>query len=472
MPHSQPSPQTTSDLLSSAFALRSSLCAGINGEILIPGDKSISHRALILGGLAIGTTRVSGLLKGADVMSTLDAMRQLGVDISEADNGDIIIHGVGLHGLTTPDAPLDLGNAGTGVRLLMGVIAGQSITATFTGDSSLSARPMRRVTDPLEEMGAQVNYPPENKAKGLLPVTISGASPVLPADYHSNIASAQIKSAILLAGLNARGITKVTEPHISRDHTEAMLRHFGLSVDQTILDDGRHEVSITGEGILRAADIAVPRDPSSAAFAMVAALITPHSHITLPGISMNPQRVGLIVTLQEMGGSLVLSNHRIEGGEDVADVEVRSSLLHGIDVPEQRAASMIDEYPILSIAAACASGKTHMVGVSELRVKETDRIAVMADGLRRCGVKIDEADDTMTVWGTKSDGNNSSALSAISGGVTIVSQHDHRIAMSFLSLGMVSKSPIIVEDVGTIATSFPGFAALMNNAGAKIERQS
>ena len=472
MPHSQPSPQTTSDLLSSAFALRSSLCAGINGEILIPGDKSISHRALILGGLAIGTTRVSGLLKGADVMSTLDAMRQLGVDISEADNGDIIIHGVGLHGLTTPDAPLDLGNAGTGVRLLMGVIAGQSITATFTGDSSLSARPMRRVTDPLEEMGAQVNYPPENKAKGLLPVTISGASPVLPADYHSNIASAQIKSAILLAGLNARGITKVTEPHISRDHTEAMLRHFGLSVDQTILDDGRHEVSITGEGILRAADIAVPRDPSSAAFAMVAALITPHSHITLPGISMNPQRVGLIVTLQEMGGSLVLSNHRIEGGEDVADVEVRSSLLHGIDVPEQRAASMIDEYPILSIAAACASGKTHMVGVSELRVKETDRIAVMADGLRRCGVKIDEADDTMTVWGTKSDGNNSSAHSAISGGVTIVSQHDHRIAMSFLSLGMVSKSPIIVEDVGTIATSFPGFAALMNNAGAKIERQS
>jgi 3-phosphoshikimate 1-carboxyvinyltransferase len=216
----------------------------------------------------------------------------------------------------------------------------------------------------------------------------------------------------------------------------------------------------------------VPRDPSSAAFAMVAALITPHSHITLPGISMNPQRVGLIATLQEMGGSLVLSKHRIEGGEDVADIEVRSSLLHGIDVPEQRAASMIDEYPILSIAAACASGKTHMVGVSELRVKETDRIAVMADGLRRCGVKIDETDDTMTVLGTNSDGNNLSAHNAISGGVTIASQHDHRIAMSFLSLGMVSKSPIIVEDVSTIATSFPGFAALMNNAGAKIDRQS
>ena len=472
MPHNQTPPQTPADLLSSAFALRSSICQSINGEILIPGDKSISHRALILGSLAIGTTRVSGLLKGADVMSTLSAMRQLGVDISEADNGDVIIHGVGLHGLTTPDAPLDLGNAGTGARLLMGVIAGQRITASFTGDSSLSARPMRRVTDPLEEMGAQVSYLPENNAKGLLPVIISGATPVLPADYHSTIASAQIKSAILLAGLNARGTTKVTEPHISRDHTEAMLRHFGLTVEQTILADGRHEVSVKGEGQLRAADIAVPRDPSSAAFAMVAALIIPHSHITLPGISMNPQRIGLIATLQEMGGSLSLSNHRIEGGEDVADIEVRSSRLHGIDVPALRAASMIDEYPILSIAAACASGKTHMVGVSELRVKETDRIAVMAEGLRRCGVEIDETDDTMTVLGTNSGGDDISAHSAIAGGVIIASQHDHRIAMSFLTLGMVSKSPIIVEDVCTIATSFPGFAALMNHAGAKIERQS
>ena len=460
--------QTSVDLLSSAYALRSTSCTGLTGDVLIPGDKSISHRALILGSLAIGTTKVSGLLKGADVMSTLNAMRQLGVDISKEKTGDIVIKGVGLNGLMTPNAPLDLGNAGTGVRLLMGVIAGQRITATFAGDKSLSARPMRRVTDPLVEMGAQVTYLPEHDATGLLPVTIIGGAPILPLNYHSKIASAQVKSAILLAGLNARGTTTVTEPHISRDHTEAMLRHFGLTVTQTILDDGRHKVSLDGEGTLYAADIAVPRDPSSAAFAMVAALITEGSHITLPGISTNPQRIGLIQTLNEMGGAVALNNHRVESGEDVADIEIRSSNLHGIDVPKERAASMIDEYPILSIAAACALGKTSMVGVSELRVKETDRIAAMAEGLRRCGIDVHETEDSMTVTGY----HNQYKPNEISGGITVASQHDHRIAMSFLTLGMVTKSPIIVEDVGTISTSFPGFAALMNRAGARIERES
>ena len=460
--------QTSVDLLSSAYALRSTSCTGLTGDVLIPGDKSISHRALILGSLAIGTTKVSGLLKGVDVMSTLNAMRQLGVDISKEKTGDIVIKGVGLNGLMTPNAPLDLGNAGTGVRLLMGVIAGQRITATFAGDKSLSARPMRRVTDPLVEMGAQVTYLPGQDATGLLPITIIGGAPILPLNYHSKIASAQVKSAILLAGLNARGTTTVTEPHISRDHTEAMLRHFGLTVTQTILDDGRHKVSLDGEGTLYAADIAVPRDPSSAAFAMVAALITEGSHITLPGISINPQRIGLIQTLNEMGGAVVLNNHRVESGEDVADIEIRSSNLHGIDVPKERAASMIDEYPILSVAAACALGKTSMVGVSELRVKETDRIAAMAEGLRRCGIDVHETEDSMTVTGY----HNQYKPNEISGGITVASQHDHRIAMSFLTLGMVTKSPIIVEDVGTISTSFPGFAALMNRAGARIERES
>ncbi len=460
--------QTSADLLSSAYALRSTSCSGLTGNVLIPGDKSISHRALILGGLAIGTTKVSGLLKGADVMSTLNAMRQLGVVISEEKTGDIIIKGVGLNGLMAPKAPLDLGNAGTGVRLLMGVIAGQRITATFTGDRSLSARPMRRVTDPLAEMGAQVSYLPEHDDTGLLPVTIAGGTPVLPMDYQSKIASAQVKSAILLAGLNARGRTTVTEPHVSRDHTEAMLRQFGVKVTQTILDDGRHKVSLEGETTLYAADIAVPRDPSSAAFAMVAALITKGSHITLPGISMNPQRIGLIQTLNEMGGELRLSNNRFESGEDVADIEIRSSNLHGVVVPKERAASMIDEYPILSIAAACALGKTTMVGVSELRVKETDRIAVMAEGLRSCGVDVHETENSMTVTGYC----DQCKPNVISGGTTVLSQHDHRIAMSFLTLGMVTESPIIVEDVGIISTSFPGFAAVMNGAGARIEKES
>lgn len=442
-------------------SLTSHACSSLSGTIDIPGDKSVSHRSLILGGMAIGRTRVSGLLMGEDVLSTLQAMRMLGVEItrSQEDGENLItIDGVGTAGFISPDRPLDLGNAGTGVRLLMGAVAGQPVTAEFTGDASLSVRPMRRITDPLEQMGAAIAYTPQKAEKGFLPVTITGADPVLSIRYDTAVASAQIKSAILLAALNGRGETIVTEPHISRDHTESMLKHFGCEVEQKFLTDGRHQIILAGGQDLIARDIIVPRDPSSAAFAMVAALITPDSHILLPSISMNPQRTGLITTLLDMGGNITIHNERIEGGEAVADLEIVSSQLKAIEVPAERAASMIDEYPILAIAAAGAQGTTYMPGVAELRVKETDRIATTAQGLAACGVEVAETHDSLSVTGT----------SSIAGGATINSSHDHRIAMSFLILGMVSANPITVTDIETIATSFPGFHQLMNKAGADM----
>ena len=426
----------------------------LTGTFDVPGDKSISHRSMILSAIAVGQTRVSGLLEGDDVLATKQAMIDCGAKISKQGD-DYIIDGVGMGGLRSPAEALDLGNAGTGVRLLMGLIAGQSLHATFVGDASLSKRPMARITDPLIEMGAQVT----TGDAGRLPVTITGLENPLPITYSPKVASAQIKSAILLAGLRARGTTTVIEPHISRDHTEAMLRHFGVPVTQTIDDDGRHHVTMPGACTLHAKDILVPRDPSSAAFVIVAALITQNSDVTLPAIGMNPQRTGLITTLIEMGGDITLSNNRLEGGEEVADIRVRSSQLHGINVPPARAASMIDEYPILSVAAAMAQGETMMSGVAELRVKETDRIAVMAEGLRACGVDVTEGDDFMSVTG----GANPPA-----GGAVINSQHDHRIGMSFLVLGMISTQPIKVEDVETINTSFPNFADKMNAVGANI----
>ena len=439
--------------------LVSSVTNGLSGTVYVPGDKSISHRSLILAGMAIGQTQITGLLRGEDVLSTLRAMQQLGVPIADDKvTNTITVNGIGTCGFTSPDEPLDLGNAGTGVRLIMGAVAGQPLSATFKGDASLSARPMKRITDPLEQMGAQVNYLAENEEKGLLPVTITGATPVLPLLYTPRVASAQIKSAILLAGLNARGDTVVTEPHISRDHTESMLRHFGVEVGQQILPDGRHKVTLTGEASLTAKDILVPRDPSSAAFAIVAALITPESDILLPAVGLNPQRTGLITTLMEMGADLTITNERLEGGESVGDIQVRSSVLNGIEVPAERAASMIDEYPILCVAAACAQGRTSMPGIAELRVKETDRIAVMAKGLKACGVLVDEKSDSLTVSGQEQ----------IGGGASIDPQHDHRIAMSFLVLGMVSQLAVTVVDTETIATSFPDFASLMNGVGAHI----
>ena len=435
-------------------SLRSHTSDTLSGNFDVPGDKSISHRSMILSAIAIGQTRVSGLLEGDDVMSTKQAMIDCGAKITKQGD-EYIVDGVGMGGLTNPTKPLDLGNAGTGVRLLMGLIAGQSMTATFVGDASLSKRPMRRITDPLIEMGAQVTT-----NDGLLPVTITGLDSPLSVTYQPKVASAQIKSAILLAGLRARGDTIVKEPHISRDHTEAMLRHFGVPVTQEIQEDGTHVVTLTGGHDLIAKDILVPRDPSSAAFVIVAALITAGSDVTLPAVGMNPQRTGLITTLIEMGGDITLSNHRLEGGEEVADIRVKSSELKGIDVPPERAASMIDEYPILSVAASMATGTTMMTGVAELRVKETDRIAVMADGLKACGVDVTEGEDFMSVIGGKMPPK---------GDATINSQHDHRIGMSFLVLGMVSDHPIRVDDVETINTSFPQFADKMNQLGAHIE---
>jgi 3-phosphoshikimate 1-carboxyvinyltransferase len=423
------------------------------GEIPIPGDKSISHRSLIFGSLAIGTTRVRGLLEGADVMSTKNALISLGVDINPDNDGLWHIDGVGLNGMISPVVPLDLGNSGTGARLLMGVVAGQKITATFCGDASLSTRPMARITDPLAKMGAKVT----SREGGLLPVTIQGTRDLMAAHHCIKIASAQIKSAILLAGLNARGTTIVSEPSASRDHSESMLRHFGASVSQELAEDKSHRVKLADGASLRAKDVIVPSDPSSAAFAIVAALITPGSDISLCGIGMNPLRTGLITTLIEMGGNISKSNHRTECGEAVADLRIKYSQLHGITVPPDRAASMIDEYPILSVAAASAAGTTEMLGIAELRVKETDRIKVMADGLTRCGVKVDYNEDSMRITN-----------STVNGGVTISAEHDHRIAMSFLTLGMNAKAPITVTGCATIETSFPGFATAMNQLGASF----
>ncbi len=436
--------------------LRSRKVTGLRGTIFVPGDKSISHRSLILGGLAIGKTCISGLLEGADVLATKDALIALGVEIDKTKNGDWQVTGVGMHGMLSPVKPLDLGNSGTGVRLLMGVVAGQDITATFTGDASLSNRPMARITDPLISMGASIT-----SRDGQLPVTITGNPTPLAQQHHSKVSSAQIKSAILLASLNARGETQIAEPHVSRDHSESMLRYFGADVQNTIADDGSHIVSLQGEAVLHARQIIVPRDPSSAAFALVAALITPESDIIIPGIGMNPLRTGLLDTLIEMGGSIERVNKRIEGGEQIADLHVKSSQLHGIRVPASRVASMIDEYPILSVAAATASGTTDMRGVAELRVKETDRIKVMADGLRQCGVDVAYDEDSMQVTGQITGDK-------ICGGVTIAAQHDHRIGMSFLTLGMVTAQPITVSGCATIETSFPGFAAHMSKLGASI----
>ena len=443
------------------LSLRSEKAKKLSGRVQLPGDKSISHRSLIFGTLAKGTTKVRGLLEGEDVMSTRSALVQLGGKITLVDDADDrhwVVEGLGFGGFKTPTSPLDLGNAGTGVRLLMGVITGSGISAVFTGDASLSKRPMARVTDPLKEMGAKV----EARDGTYLPLTLTAPQQPLALHYQSPVASAQVKSAILLAGLTARGDTVVTEPKASRDHTEAMLRHFGAEVDSTFHEDGQYTARLKGEAALTARDVLVPADPSSAAFLAVAATITPGSDVTLKAVGTNPLRFGVFETLIEMGADITISNKRQEGGEDVADLTIRASQLHGITVPPERAASMIDEYPILSIAACFATGKTEMVGVEELRVKETDRIQLMADGLIDAGVNVETTHDSMTVHGMGADAE-------IAGGVTIDACHDHRIAMSFLTLGMMSLAPITVKGAETIATSFPNFTHLMNEIGGNIE---
>jgi len=429
----------------------------LTGQVRVPGDKSISHRALILGAMAVGETVISGLLEGEDVLSTGRAMAALGADVTRDTDGVWHVHGVGVGGFAEPAQVLDFGNAGTGVRLAMGAVATTPIACTFTGDASLCRRPMGRVLDPLARFGA-VSM---GRAGGKLPLTLTGAGDAMPVTYVSPVASAQVKSAVLLAGLNAPGETTVIEREATRDHTENMLRAFGATVKVEEIAEG-HAVTVGGHAELSAVPIAVPADPSSAAFPLAAGLIVPDSAVTVRGVLMNPTRVGLYETLKEMGADLVWSGARDEGGEGVADLTARFSALKGIEVPPERAPSMIDEYPILAVIAAFAEGRTVMRGLKELRVKESDRLAAMARGLKACGVSVEELDDGLIVEGMGPGG--------MPGGGTIQTEMDHRIAMSFLVAGMAAKRAVRVDDSAFIATSFPGFAELMTGLGARLTR--
>ena len=433
--------------------------APLSGTARIPGDKSVSHRALIFGALSVGETRVSGLLEGEDVLATAAAMRAFGAEVTRADDGVWSIHGVGVGGLCEPADIIDCGNAGTGVRLIMGMMATTPIVATFTGDASLRRRPMGRIVGPLRLFGARTM----GRAGDLLPLTIRGATDPVPVEYRLPVPSAQVKSAVLLAGLNAPGETVVIEPEATRDHTERMLRGFGATVAVEDTPDGR-VIRLTGEPELVPQTIAVPRDPSSAAFPVAAALIVPGSEVLVPTIGLNPTRAGLYQTLAEMGADIDHQNAREEGGEPVADLRVRHSALKGVEVPPERAPSMIDEYPVLACLAAFAEGDTVMRGIGELRVKESDRIAATVAGLRANGVEVTEEADGMIVHGRGADG--------VPGGGTVATHLDHRIAMAFLCLGQGARQPVTVDDSAPIATSFPGFEDLMTGLGARIEEGS
>jgi 3-phosphoshikimate 1-carboxyvinyltransferase len=433
------------------YATRSTALSGIARA---PGDKSISHRALMLGGLAIGQTRISGLLEGEDVHATAGALRALGVGVERQAEGEWLVTGVGVGGLGEPTTILDMGNSGTAARLLLGVLATHRLTAFMSGDASLNRRPMARVTGPLGRMGADFVT-----RGGCLPLVVRGAINPIPIVHRMEVASAQVKSAILLAGLNAPGLTTVVETAATRDHTERMLRHFGGEVMVETLEDGSSAITVRGYVELRGAPIVMPGDPSSAAFPLVAALLTPDSEITLPHVGMNPARVGLYETLLEMGADISIANRGEAGGEPVADLTARSSVLRGVTVPPERAPSMIDEYPILAMAASCAQGTTRLLGLAELRVKESDRLAMIAGGLQACGVSIEMGEDSLTIHGTGRPP---------AGGATVETAFDHRIAMSFLVLGLVSDAPIGVDDATAIATSFPTFESLMAALGARI----
>lgn len=431
----------------------------LKGTADIPGDKSISHRALILGALSVGETEITGLLEGQDVLDTAQAMRAFGAEVTQIGPGEWRVHGVGVGGFAEPEQVIDCGNSGTGVRLIMGAMATSPITVTFTGDASLVKRPMGRVTDPLALFGTRAY----GRAGGRLPMTVVGAADPVPVRYALPVASAQVKSAVLLAGLNAPGETVVIEKEPTRDHSERMLAGFGANLRFEDTSEGR-AIILTGQPELQPQKVAVPRDPSSAAFPVCAALIVDGSDILVPGVSQNPTRNGLYTTLVEMGAEIAFLNPREEGGEPVADLHVRASALTGVDVPPERAASMIDEFPVLSVVAACAEGKTVMRGVRELRVKESDRIDAMARGLEACGVTVEEDEDTLIVHGLGPGG--------VQGGVTTKSHLDHRIAMSFLVLGMATQKPVGVDDASPIATSFPAFEALMQGLGASLTRRN
>jgi 3-phosphoshikimate 1-carboxyvinyltransferase len=425
----------------------------LNGRIRVPGDKSISHRALILGALAVGETRIQGLLESEDVLNTAKAMRALGAQVARDSSGAWSVHGVGVAGFAQPKAALDFGNSGTGCRLVMGAVAGCPISATFDGDASLRSRPMRRIVDPLALMGARVTAQSEG---GRLPLTVQGARDPLPIEYRSPVASAQIKSAVLLAGLAAPGITTVIEPAASRDHTELMLKHFGAEI-VSVPDgaDGR-KISLTGQPELHGAPVAVPADPSSAAFPIVAALIVPGSDITFDDVMTNPLRTGLFPTFREMGASFEETNARGDAGEPMAQLRVRASRLRGVEVPAARAPSMIDEYLVLAVAAAFAEGTTVMRGLHELRVKESDRLEATAAMLRVNGVKVEIDGDDMIVEGR----------GHVPGGGVVATHMDHRIAMSALAMGCASDKPVGVDDTAFIATSFPDFIPMMQRLGA------
>ncbi len=426
----------------------------LRGRVRAPGDKSISHRSLIFGALAQGVTEIEGLLEGDDVLRTAAAMRAFGAKVDQLGDGRWRVEGQG--GFAEPDDVIDCGNAGTGVRLIMGAAAGYPLAATFTGDASLRGRPMNRVMKPLKEMGAVFQH----RSGGRLPLTLQGGT-LNRIEYRLPEPSAQVKSAVLLAGLNAQGGAKVIEPEATRDHTERMLRAFGARVDVKDIKGERH-IELPGGQKLSAAKVRVPGDPSSAAFPIVAALVTPGSEVTVEDVLLNELRTGLFRTLSEMGADLVVENVRRSGGEDIGDITARYSQLHGIEVPAERAPSMIDEYPILAVAAAFADGATVMRGIGEMRVKESDRIALMAAGLASCGVGVEEEPEGMTVIGT-ARGNH-----PVAGGGHVITKGDHRIAMSHLIMGLASEKQVEVDEPGMIATSFPGFVELMRGLGADI----
>ncbi|HWW56086.1 MAG TPA: 3-phosphoshikimate 1-carboxyvinyltransferase [Sphingopyxis sp.] len=422
----------------------------LKGRIAIPGDKSISHRSLMLAALAVGESRVTGLLEGHDVLATAAAMRAMGASIERSEDGEWRIHGVGVGGLLQPREALDMGNSGTSTRLLMGLVASHPITATFVGDASLSGRPMGRVIDPLGQMGADISASPG----GRLPLMVRGLAPAVPLSYRLPMASAQVKSAVLLAGLNIPGITEVIEPVPTRDHSERMLRGFGAELDVEIDADGTRHIRIRGEAELKPQTIVVPGDPSSAAFFIVAALIVPGSDIIVTNVGLNPTRAGLVTVLQQMGGDIELRNARDVGGEPVADLRVRHSALRGIEIAPADAPSMIDEFPVLFVAAAFAEGRTVTTGLDELRVKESDRLAVMATGLAAIGVQAEESADGLAIDGSGGD--------PLPGGATIAGHLDHRICMSFAVAGLASRAPVTIDDIAPVATSFPNFETLLD----------
>jgi len=449
-------PATLSPATRSPVPLTAAAAPPLKGRIRVPGDKSISHRALMLAALAIGETTIEGLLESGDVLATAEAMRAFGVLTERTGAGRWRVRGVGVGGFLEPEAEIDYGNSGTGARLAMGLVASQAIPVTFTGDASLRGRPMGRILDPLRRMGTQVIA----RSKDRLPLTLKGPDIPLPIEYRLPVPSARVKSAVLLAGLNTPGITTIIEPTPTRDHTERMLELFGAAVEIDRDEDGQRVVRLEGRRDLRAQQIAVPGDTSFAAFLIVAALLVEGSDLTIEALLLNPMRTGLIETLVDMGGDIEIDNRRTVGGEAVGDVRVRSSRLRGIQVPPERAPSMIDDYPALAIAAAFAEGVTVMEGIGELRLKETDRLSALAAGLGANGVEVEEGPESLAVTGG----------AARIGGGTVVTRQDHRVGIGFLVLGMAGHAPVTIDDASAIDIHFPEFQALMSRLGAHFER--